>query len=41
MNVGGYGMTVLADPKHPLDGVNRRVHVTLVPANLGTVKAQP
>ena len=41
MNVGGYGMSVLADPKRPLDGVNRRVHVTLVPASLGTVKAQP
>ena len=41
MNVSGYGMSILADPKRPLDAVNRRVHVTLVPATLGTVKAQP
>ena len=41
LNVSAYGKTMLADPQHPLDGANRRVHITLVPASLATVRAKP
>ncbi len=41
LNVGGYGMSTLADPLRPLSGVNRRVNITLVPASFSFGRRQP